>query len=685
MIDSLEGDPLDDPEDSGGFTEEFSEICALQLGILGSLLAQKPGKGRGTLRPVTATVFARTSHSLLSGRLVLRRVHVWSSQPGGGSSNGSADAERKPDSAEDSDTSPKPSTASSFQASNELLVLGDDTGGLTEKELAEQEVVVLPESGTLVFPLCQGDYVLGLLVVERDAPGRRGGPKSRRGQQTGAAGAPQAGEGLGTAYTAEEEASARPIVRSVALACAMEQRSALMRVERAARRQWVRGLVEQTRGPLAVLRTLGSMLLPRLSGLESASERDMARGILSQSERLAGLVSQLQSALYGAPAMPQFAPGSAPLVSLPAPRQLGQSIGELSREARWRQLPESTSGPSGATRPPRTALLLARTTPPPTPSPSEAPPPTPGAGGPTTVPPALLAGSTAGGSRQPRAGTGVQDSQGGSLRWASQEGGRTIDVTAETAVPAAAVLAASVDARGGRISTALSDAASSAVSAGGASLPEVGSVQVGEVEGRGGAVYSGPPRRERGPDGWCAVGEELEAVVATAARMGRAMGVGVELHMGADLSVPDVEATASLGELEAGSDAVVAVPRDVLRRAVGQVLDSALQRSAPGGTVVLTCGHGSEGWVRVACVDQGTPVTGWKDDGRVSDVDASFAAARDEADEDGTVAGSGAAALLMARALLRDAGGVVRVAPRFLANAELEGVNVVELWLPTVV
>lgn len=97
----------------------------------------------------------------------------------------------------------------------------------------------------------------------------------------------------------------------------------------------------------AVLRTLGSMLLPRLSGLESASERDMARGILSQSERLAGLVSQLQSALYGAPAMPQFAPGSAPLVSLPAPRQLGQSIGELSREARWRQLPESTSGPSG--------------------------------------------------------------------------------------------------------------------------------------------------------------------------------------------------------------------------------------------------------------------------------------------------------------------------------------------------
>lgn len=119
-----------------------------------------------------------------------------------------------------------------------------------QKELAEQEVVVLPESGTLVFPLCQGDYVLGLLVVERDAPGRRGGPKSRRGQQTGAAGAPQAGEGLGTAYTAEEEASARPIVRSVALACAMEQRSALMRVERAARRQWVRGLVEQTRGPL---------------------------------------------------------------------------------------------------------------------------------------------------------------------------------------------------------------------------------------------------------------------------------------------------------------------------------------------------------------------------------------------------------------------------------------------------
>ena len=56
VIDSLEGDPLDDPEDSGGFTEEFSEICALQLGILGSLLAQvrdicNPTTGDGTQSP----------------------------------------------------------------------------------------------------------------------------------------------------------------------------------------------------------------------------------------------------------------------------------------------------------------------------------------------------------------------------------------------------------------------------------------------------------------------------------------------------------------------------------------------------------------------------------------------------------------------------------------------------------
>lgn len=74
------------------------------------------------------------------------------------------------------------------------------------------------------------------------------------------------------------------VAESLALACAMDLRSALDAARTAASRRSLAGLVADVTEPLRTLRTLGAMLAPRLE--QEDVQREMLEGMVQQVPQL---------------------------------------------------------------------------------------------------------------------------------------------------------------------------------------------------------------------------------------------------------------------------------------------------------------------------------------------------------------------------------------------------------------
>ncbi|GAB4821547.1 hypothetical protein N2152v2_008593 [Parachlorella kessleri] len=225
-------------------------------------------------------VYCRSAQSIRSGQL---RLHLLArSRCGGGCGGLDATAGAGGGLAED------PSS----------LLLGQGPYSLEDEEqwLVEQSIIVLPDSGGLVLPLTYHSFLLGLLVVERGSPAAESEVHPGR---------PLLQPSTCTLLGPAEFQLLKQGASVLALACAMDLRATLERAGNISKQRHVRGLVQEARKPLSTLRTLGAMLAPRLQ--HGDPDRDMAEGIMAQGDRLAELVSQLQTALHPPP-VPTIAP-----------------------------------------------------------------------------------------------------------------------------------------------------------------------------------------------------------------------------------------------------------------------------------------------------------------------------------------------------------------------------------------
>jgi hypothetical protein len=227
------------------------------------------GSSGGAYAPPRTTVYARTAASLDAGSdLRLVRAAMWPPEPPG---RGAA--------------APPPP----WQDSEEVIILQAGGGGLwegdggggggpcdVEASLVREEVVVLPHSASLVFPLSEGEALVGLLVA-----------------------APTSGSGAnGDAlpFSDDELWCLRQTAGPLARACAMDLRNALAGAAAAARQRLARSLLREVQGPLKALRTFSAMLAPRLG--EGEPEGDMAAALLTQQRRMNEVVAQLEAALH---------------------------------------------------------------------------------------------------------------------------------------------------------------------------------------------------------------------------------------------------------------------------------------------------------------------------------------------------------------------------------------------------
>ncbi|PRW56641.1 hypothetical protein C2E21_4621 [Chlorella sorokiniana] len=334
------------PDDALHASAELQELCRLQLQLLTaalklSLQAVLSSSVLGSVSDslddemlrqqllletacLRASAYCRAPASLQTGALQLQLVATSDESGSGGSGIGGS--------------------VSSAQAAQRFLFLGQDGAGggsLHEQEqwILEQPVIVLPDSGGLVLPLAHNGFLVGLLVVERCLEeGETLAATSTSAAAGPGAGAAAAGGGSGSASSSSSScngasssagsaaadssaasngsAAAMPqppaclLFRSAelqllkqtaaicSLAMAMDMRAALERVGAAVRQRQASALVQEAKKPLSMMRTLGTMLLPRLQPGEP--DRDFAQGILEQGTRLSEVVSQLQAALHPA-------------------------------------------------------------------------------------------------------------------------------------------------------------------------------------------------------------------------------------------------------------------------------------------------------------------------------------------------------------------------------------------------
>ncbi|KAK9842042.1 hypothetical protein WJX81_005814 [Elliptochloris bilobata] len=255
---------------------EFVELCESQLALLPHVV-----RSAG----LRVSVYARAPSSFETGQLLLRRVAA-AGGAGGAAGEGT-------------------------------LHLGAGAGAEAEASLVHEQIVVLPDSGGLVLALvAHARFLVGLLVVEKAvgsaaasaAPGAKGGALGGGSSEAGQAMA-LASLDVGQYFSVAEVGALRKVATVLALAGAMDLRAVLERAAEAGRRQFVRGLVDEARGPLSALRTLGAMLAPRTrEGFES----DMAAGIVVQGQRLQEVVTALQAALHPVASPRSFAPAAAP-------------------------------------------------------------------------------------------------------------------------------------------------------------------------------------------------------------------------------------------------------------------------------------------------------------------------------------------------------------------------------------
>ncbi|GBG91434.1 hypothetical protein CBR_g52389 [Chara braunii] len=296
-----------------GPTEEFMELCHIQLQMCKELMGNN----------VCLTVYLRTPESYASGQLELWRI-------ASGSDN--VDVDR------------------GLERHDAILHIGSADVSLpkrfAEQALVKHEVVELEEKQALVLPLARGSFLAGLLIVERQiAVGSSAALSSQPSDEhrppvwteveslpSGNTFSPDEHSAESTAsvsgdmsswepalsipapsvsnlptprinnsrpkllFTIEERAAAAKIAQSLAVACIMDQRSLLLQ-----KSSWQKGLridggLEQMRGPLTALRTIGRLLRQQLRKEEMS--RDMVEDMLVQGDRLSELIQQLQKVLY---------------------------------------------------------------------------------------------------------------------------------------------------------------------------------------------------------------------------------------------------------------------------------------------------------------------------------------------------------------------------------------------------
>eukprot|EP00798_Chlamydomonas_sp_ICE-L_P020292 gene20292-27049_t len=218
-------------------SSDLQEMCTLQLELLHKVLKNS---GRNLSRLHT-TVYARAGCSLTAGAALLQKVASF----------------------------PSPSTlhagVSNF-STDETLVLKLDEGWLNmgdgqaeSSKILQDRLLVLPQSGSIVMPLVEMDFLVGLLVVEPEVP-------------------------------PEGESST-----ALCVTCAIDLKAVIREKHVAATSLAARALIQDAQRPLAGLNTFANMLMPRLN--EGDPDLDMAKGIAMQGQRLKELVYQLDSAL----------------------------------------------------------------------------------------------------------------------------------------------------------------------------------------------------------------------------------------------------------------------------------------------------------------------------------------------------------------------------------------------------
>mmetsp|Transcript_34807 Transcript_34807/g.98683 ORF Transcript_34807/g.98683 Transcript_34807/m.98683 type:complete len:610 (-) Transcript_34807:114-1943(-) len=268
------------------FGPEVIELCKLQLALASAGLCRgRPGTDHGFV----VTVYGRCPHSFETGALEL--VQLASSGPAATGSSGRAAME-------------------GLESDIGVIVLGATSPASTEASLVSQEWIILPSSNSIVMPLSWGPLLVGLVLVERAALPSRASGESPPGPQIADGGR------LDLAFSPEDKEVLLNMARSITIACVMDQKVALLQAQAAMGREHMSGLVEDAKGPLAALNTIGSLLTPRLD--EGEPEQDMAHAMLVQGQRLKEVVEQLQSALCPGPQAPQdsraIASSSAPML-----------------------------------------------------------------------------------------------------------------------------------------------------------------------------------------------------------------------------------------------------------------------------------------------------------------------------------------------------------------------------------
>ncbi|MCO5558191.1 hypothetical protein L7F22_011770 [Adiantum nelumboides] len=188
-----------------------------------------------------------------------------------------------------------------------------------ESAMLAKEVVELPDFNALVLPLVKDMFLVGVLVAEGVAPEVGPALKGSKSRATrpewlphkgnlqsqnlkGELGADERKDGTPIQlkpplfFTSEQKLEGKKIAQSLAIACVMDQRTLLLQHSSWQRGVRVGDLLEQIRGPLAALRTLGKMLQPQLKKGEIST--DILEDILVQGEQMKDVVQQFQEVVY---------------------------------------------------------------------------------------------------------------------------------------------------------------------------------------------------------------------------------------------------------------------------------------------------------------------------------------------------------------------------------------------------
>lgn len=273
-----------DKESKGLFSgpsAEYLELCQEQLAICDRMFGHN----------AKITVYIRTTDSYGTGRLELRRVAAhpkWMlGEPG-----------------------------------ETLVLIGNFEAAAhlhsAEAALSKQEALGLSEF-TLVLPMVKDLFLVGVLVAEWMTPTSQRVLKDSKIRAVRPQWPPRQGivqmqevdkqviatdkcndsDQLSAAtntFTQEQQGESTKVARTLALACVMDQRTILLQQS-----SWQRGvrigdLLEQIRGPLAAMRTLGKMLQPQLKRGEISS--DVLEDMLVQGDRMKEVVQEFQEAFY---------------------------------------------------------------------------------------------------------------------------------------------------------------------------------------------------------------------------------------------------------------------------------------------------------------------------------------------------------------------------------------------------